>query len=170
MKTTTPLPGDSMQESSRYVSDSLASQSQVVMPPHLNGYGNLFGGQLAVWIDIIAGIVARRHCGMKITTAAIDNLRFRKSVVQNDIVVLRGRMTYVGVTSMEVRVDSYLENDDCDRELINTAFVIQVALDENDKPCRVPRLIPQTPEEEKDFAAGAKRKELRTRVMADLYD
>lgn len=154
----------------KYVADSQTYQVQVVMPLHLNGYGNLFGGQLAVWIDTVAGIVARRHCGKKITTAAIDNLRFRKSVVQNDIVVLRGRMTHVGSTSMEVRVDSYKESDNGERVLINTAFVIQVALDENNKPCRVPRLIARTLEEECEFDAGAKRRELRLRTQDELYD
>ncbi len=152
------------------VCESVSEQTQVVMPPHLNGYGKLFGGQLAVWIDVLAGVVARRHSGMIITTAAIDNLRFRESVKQNELVVLRGKMTWVGRTSMEVRVDSYVEGDNGVQKLIYTAFVIQVALDENGKPCQVPPLIPRTQEEEHAFQAGQKRREMRNKIYKDLYE
>ncbi len=153
----------------KFVSDSATEQVQVVMPPHLNGYGNLFGGQLAMWIDIIAGVVARRHCGRTITTAAIDNLRFREPVHQNDIVILRGRMTHVGRTSMEVRVDSYVESPAGCR-LINTAFVIQVALDGDGRPAPVPGLVPQTHEEKMAYEAGTKRRDLRGKIYRDLYE
>lgn len=160
--TTQGMPG-------KTVADSETVQFQVIMPPHLNGYGKLFGGQLAVWIDTIAGIVARRHCGMKIITAAIDNLRFREPVVQNEMVVLYGRMTYVGRTSMEVRVDSCVEDAAGERRLINTAFVILVALDENDRPTPVPPLILQTGEEREAYAQGEKRRGFR-KAQNDLYD
>ncbi|MDR0361740.1 MAG: acyl-CoA thioesterase [Planctomycetota bacterium] len=149
--------------------DSETVQFQVVMPPHLNGYGNLFGGQLAVWIDTIAGIVARRHCGMKITTAAIDNLRFHEPVVQNEMVVLRGRLTHVGRTSMEVRVDSCVEDSRGNRRQINTAFVILVALDENDRPAPVPPLALLTAEEREDFSRGERRREFR-KAQNELYE
>lgn len=154
----------------KYVSESQTDQVQVVMPPHLNGYGNLFGGQLAKWIDMLAGVVARRHCGMAITTAAIDNLRFREPVRQNDMVVLRGRITHVGTTSMEVRVDSYAEDAAGARRLINTAFVIMVALDDKGRPSKVPALLAATPEEEREYQAGARRREMRHRIYKDLYE
>lgn len=153
----------------KYVCDSEAEQVHVVMPQHLNGYGKLFGGQLAAWIDVIAGVVAVRHCRMQITTAAIDNLRFRESVGSSEIVVMRGRMVHTGVTSMEVKVDSFVEHlKTGELKLINTAFVIEVALDENNRPQPVPPLIPRTPEEIRDFEMGCKRREMR-RKKNDLY-
>lgn len=155
---------------SKTVAESKTEQVQVVMPPHLNGAGKLFGGQLAVWIDHVAGIVAMRHCGRQITTAAIDNLRFRESVDQGELVVLRGKVTYVGYTSMEVRVDSYVESLNGQRKLINTAFVIEVALDDNGRPCQVPGLACVTEFEEQEFAVGARRKELRRTLQKDIYD
>ena len=79
------------------------------MPNHLNGAGRIFGGQLVAWIDVIGGIAARRHCGCAVTTAAIDNLQFREPVYVNEVVVLRARVTFVGRTSMEVRVDTFVE-------------------------------------------------------------
>ena len=58
------------------------------------------------------------------------------------MVVVIGKVTYVGNSSMEVRVDTYVEHlEDGMRHAINRAYFTMVALDENDKPKRVPRLI-----------------------------
>ncbi len=151
----------------KHVADSFTQQVHVVMPQHLNGLGKLFGGQLASWIDTIAGVVAIRHCNMHITTAAIDNLQFREGVDQNSLVVMKGRMIHTGVTSMEVRVDSYVEDVRTGvQRLINTAFVIEVALDANGRPAPVPPLIPVTEEETAAFTAAANRKALRRQLYA----
>lgn len=157
-------------QTKRPVSHSATEQVQYVLPKHLNGVGMLFGGQLAMWIDEVAGVVAVRHCGTHITTAAIDNLRFRHAVKQGQLVVLRGKVTYVGKTSLEVRVDSFVEGMDGDRRLINTAFVIQVALDENGRPTEAPGLLCETEFEEQEFLAGARRKELRHKLAKDIYE
>jgi len=145
----------------KHIADSRVEQLHVVMPQHLNGANTLFGGQLAQWIDEVAGVVAKRHSRGSITTAAIENLRFREPVRQNDLVVLNGYVTCVGRTSMEVRVDSFAEDLTGLRRLVNTAFVILVALDEHNKPREVPGLILTNEEEEKAFAAGERRKEMR---------
>ena len=54
-----------------YIEDSLTEQTHLLMSPHLNGSGRLFGGQLLAWIDETAGLVGRRHAGTDIVTAAI---------------------------------------------------------------------------------------------------
>ena len=114
------------------VKDSETEQSYLLMHRHINGYGRLFGGQLVAWIDELAGLVGRRHCGHEITTACIDNLNFKHPAFLNDTVVLVGRVTYVGRTSMEVRVDTYVEELATGiRKMINRAYVVMVAIDEN---------------------------------------
>lgn len=154
----------------KYVSESYTEQVCLVMPQHLNGYGTLFGGQLAAWIDLLAGVVATRHCRMKITTVSIDNLRFRQSAHLGDAIVLRGRMTFTGRTSLEVRVDSYREDiKQGTHILINTAFVTQVAIDETNTPIPVPPLIPITDQEKKYFHDAATRRQLRI-DQAHLYE
>lgn len=151
----------------KHVADSQTEQIYIVMPQHLNGLGKLFGGQLAAWIDTIAGVVALRHCNMPITTAAIDNLQFHEGVEQNSLVVLKGKMIHTGTTSMEVRVDSYVEDVRTGAQRhINTAFVIEVAIGENGRPCPVPPLIPQTEEEKAAFDNAANRKHLRRELCA----
>ena len=73
--------------------DSLTEQVHLIMPPHLNGGGRVFGGMLLQWIDEVAGVVAKRHSGCKnVTTAAIDNLQFKAGIYDGDLVVLIGRV------------------------------------------------------------------------------
>ena len=106
----------------RRVADSAVIQTQLVLNSHLNGAGRLFGGQLMEWIDEIASIVAMRHSEADITTACIDNLNFKEGATVNDVIVLRGKITYVGRTSMEVRVDTYVESRHGIRKVINRGY------------------------------------------------
>ena len=116
------------------VSDSLTEQQYLISPAYINHYGRLFGGHLLKWIDELAGIVATRHCGAIVTTAAIDNLQFLAPAYTGDMVVLRGMLTAVGRTSMEIRVDTYREALDGTREQINRAYIEMVAIDREGKP------------------------------------
>lgn len=143
------------------VADSETEQVQFIMPSNLNAAGRVFGGQLAAWIDIVAGMVARRHSNRSVTTAAIDNLQFKEAIYGNSIIVLHGKITYVGKTSMEVRVDSFVEALDGIRKLVNTAYLVMVALDDDDRPVPVPGLICETFQEKAEFEAGKRRRELR---------
>lgn len=153
----------------KHVSDSEVEQIQIVLGYHLNGQGRVFGGQLAAWIDIVAGAVAQRHCNHNITTAAIDSLQFRKPVYANEIVILHGKLTYVGKTSMEVRVDSFSEDITGIRKLVNTAYVVLVALDENQKPTPVPQLICENFQQKAEWDGGEKRRKLRKERRKEAY-
>lgn len=143
------------------VNESKTEQVYLVRSSHINGYGRLFGGQLMQWIDELAGIVSRRHSGWGVTTAAIDNLNFKDAAYQNDMVVLEGKMTYVGRTSMEVRVDTYVEDERGFRKNINRAYVVMVAIDQNGKPMQVPGLVVETENEKIEWMGGEKRYQLR---------
>lgn len=145
----------------KFVRDSRVEQVYMLMYEHLNGYGRLFGGQLMEWIDVVAGVVARRHSNCEVTTAAIDRLDFIAPAYIGDTVVLEGCLTYTGRTSMEVRVDTYVEKLCGTRERINRAYLVMVALDKDGNPAPVPALIPETIEEKAEFEAGKRRKKAR---------
>lgn len=134
---------------------------RLVRPTHLNSAGRLFGGVLMQWIDEAAGIVAKRHCMSNITTASVDNLRFIRGAYQNDMVVIRAKMTYTGRTSMEIRVDTYVEDSTGMRRPINRAYFTVVALDENDRPKEVPRLVVESETEKAEWEGALKRRENR---------
>ena len=142
------------------VSDSKTEQVQWVSQSDLNGYKRLFGGKLMQWIDIVAGVTARRHSGKNVTTLMVDSLQFKEAAYANDLIVIIGKVTYVGRTSMEVCVRSYVEEQDGMRRLINTAYFVMVALDENEKPTEVPGLILESEEEKMEWEFAKKRNEM----------
>ena len=162
--------GNSMGElEARHVSESVTEQIQPVFYSHLNSQKRLFGGELVSWVDIVAGAVARRHCRHNVTTAEIDSLQFLSPVFATNVVVLLGRITWVGRTSMEVRVDSYVEEMSGERRLVNTAYLVLVALDEAGRPAPVPGLICDTPEEQAEREAGEKRNRLRRQRRLEAF-
>ena len=146
---------------SKTVDDSRAETVHIVRPNHLNGANRLFGGILMQWIDEVAGIVAKRHSMCNVTTASVDNLTFLHGAYQNDMIVIKGKLTWVGSTSMEVCVDTYVETLSGQRDHINNAHFIMVALDKNDKPVQVPKLILQTEDERLAWAHGEERRRIR---------
>ncbi len=151
------------------VADSQTEQTYLMRPKYLNGYGKLFGGQLMGWIDEIASIVAMRHSESEITTAAIDNLNFKESASVDDVIVLRGKITHVGRTSMEVRVDTYVESRRGIRKIINRAYVVMVAVDDCQHPIPVPGLLVETEAEKAEWEGGEKRYALRKQRRIEGY-
>ena len=152
------------------VDDSRVETVHLVRPTHLNGANRLFGGILMQWIDEVAGIVAKRHSMCNVTTASVDNLTFLSGAYNGDMVVIKGKMTWVGSSSMEVCVDTYVENRHGERERINNAHFMMVALDKNDKPARVPRLILQNEDEELAWSHGEERRRIRSQRLSDKLD
>ena len=151
------------------VSDSRTEQVYFVRPQHINGYGRLFGGILMQWIDELAGIVGRRHAGVTVTTACIDTLSFHAPAFQNDMVVLVAGVSHVGTTSMEIRVDVYVEDMEGIRRPINRAYIVMVAIREDGKPVPVPGLILETEGEKYEWESGEKRYLLRKQRRKEGY-
>ena len=148
---------------------SRASQVQILTQESINGYDRLFGGKLMEWIDIVAAVVARRHSGKNVTTAVIDTLQFKGPAHPNDTVVLEGYITYAGKTSMEVCVKTYVEELSGEQKLINTAYIVMVALDENEKPTLVPPLKLISDMEEYEYFMAEKRYNLRKKRRQENY-
>ncbi len=146
----------------RSVSYSRTEHVHLVQPADLNGGGRLFGGIMMKMIDEVAAIVAMRHTGLKtVTTAAVDSMVFKSAAYVNDLVILIGHLTYTGRTSMEVRVDAYVERSDGMRYPINRAFLVLVALGEDNKPIPVPQLILENDIQREEFKLAQERRALR---------
>lgn len=152
------------------VDESRVETVHIVRPNHLNGANRLFGGILMQWIDEVAGIVAKRHSMSNVTTASVDNLTFLHGAYQNEMIVIKGKITWVGSSSMEVCVDTYVETLQGQRNRINNAHFMMVALDEKGKPVTVPRLILQTEEEQLAWEHGEQRRKIRNQRKADKLD
>ncbi len=145
---------------------------QIVMSSHVNGAKRLFGGQLMEWIDVTAAVAARRHARSDVTLAAVDALEFISSVQMNDTVMLSAEITWTGRTSMEVRVETFVEHLKGHRQLVNRAYLVFVAIDEQGQPHPFEPFHPETAKQELEWKRAVERRERRLRqrqaVESDL--
>ncbi len=150
-----------MERKDKTVSESRLETFHIIMPENMNDSGRLFGGRLMSWIDEVAGLVGRRHAQMNVTTGTVENLKFLRGAYLREMIVISGKVTYVANSSMEVKVESFVERATGERELINRAFLTMVGLDENDRPCRLPRLILETEEDRREWEQAEMRRQIR---------
>ena len=153
-------------EKTSTVQDSLTRQTRMLMYQDLNTRGKLYGGRLLEWIDMVAGITGRRYCGTEVTTAAIDKMEFLTAAKLGDILEIIGKVTYVGNTSFEVKVETYVDRQNGERERINRAYLVMVALDEEERSIRPPRLVLQNDEERLEYEAAEQRYLARKKARA----
>ena len=123
-----------------------------VMPHMQNVLGDLFGGHLMALVDQAAAVAAIRHAGGPAVTASIDRVDFRERISVGSLVSCLATVDFVGNSSMDITVEVYAETVSTgERRHTHTAHVVFVAIDETGKPKRVPRLIPETAEEQQRF-------------------
>jgi acyl-CoA hydrolase len=141
--------------------ETLSVTTKVVLPNDTNTLGNLFGGQLLAWMDVIASVSAHRHCKRVVVTASVNNVAFQKPINHGSIVTLEAKVSRAFSSSMEVFVDVYVEDHVTGiREKCNEAIYTFVAVDQNGGPIQVPELVPETAEEKERFEGALRRKQL----------
>lgn len=133
-----------------------------VFPNDMNNHKTLFGGKLMSLIDEVASISAMRHCRTGVVTASTDSVDFLRPIHQMDSVCLESFVTYTGHTSIEVFVKVIAENLlSGERVVAATSFITFVARDADGTPTAVPRVIPETDEEQLLHEGGSRRSEFR---------
>ncbi|MFM7683981.1 MAG: acyl-CoA thioesterase [Bacteroidota bacterium] len=146
---------------SKKASETLAITTHLVLPNDTNTLGNLFGGQLLAWMDVIASISAHRHCKRVVVTASVNHVSFQKPIKHASIVTLEAKVSRSFNSSMEIFVDVFVEDQVTgEREKCNEAIYTFVAVDQNGGPIQVPELIPETDEEKSRFEGALRRKQL----------
>lgn len=128
-----------------------------VMPHMQNVLGDLFGGHLMALVDQAAAVAAIRHAGGPAVTRSIHRLDFHRSIPVGALVTCVATVDFVGNSSMDITVEVFSEHVSSGRrEHTHSAHVVFVAVDERRKPKRVPRLVPETPEEQARFERARK--------------
>lgn len=149
------------------VRESQVITTQLVLPNDTNQLGNLLGGTLMHWIDIAAGICAKRHSGRVCVTASVDELNFHLPVKLGEVVTLRASVNRAFRTSMEIGVLAVAESPRGAGRRANNAYLTFVAIDRKGKPVPVPPVIPETPEEKRRYTEALTRRERRLRRRRD---
>lgn len=146
------------------MSFSRAELTTLVMPHMLNVLNDLFGGQLLTMVDQAAAVAAIRHAGGPAVTASFHRVDFRERIGAGALVTCVAEVEYVGNSSMDVAVEVYAENVPTgERRHTHTARVVFVAIDETGRPKRVPRLVPETKEEQERYERARLLREERRR-------
>jgi acyl-CoA hydrolase len=133
-----------------------------MQPQDANLYGNVHGGNVMKLMDEAGASAAIRHARQPVVTVAVDQVLFREPIHLGDLLTVTAELTYVGRTSMEVRIEVQAENL-VSRQVkhTNTAFFVYVALNADGQPTPVPPLRLDTDEERRQWAEAEKRQAYR---------
>lgn len=111
---------------------------KAVFPNTTNHYDTLFGGTAMQLMDETAFITATRFSRQQMVTVNSDRIDFRKPIPAGTIVELSGKVTYLGNTSLKVKVDIFVEEMySTSREKAVSGEFTFVAIDENKKPVKI---------------------------------
>lgn len=111
---------------------------KAVFPNTTNHYDTLFGGTAMHLMDEVAFITATRFTRKRVVTVSSDRIDFTQPIPAGTIIELIGKVTKIGNTSLDVRVEIYIEEMYSmeRKKAVNGNFTF-VAIDENKKPTRI---------------------------------
>lgn len=120
------------------IDESATSIFKAVFPNTTNHYDTLFGGTAMQLMDEVAFISATRFTRSRVVTVSSDRIDFKKPIPAGTIIELIGKVTKIGNTSLDVRVDVFIEQmySPAREKAISGIFTF-VAIDEHKKPVSI---------------------------------
>lgn len=144
----------------RKVADSRSEMTELILPNDTNTLGNLLGGRLMHYIDLVAAMAAYRHARAHVVTASMDHIDFIAPVHVGDLLILKSSLNRAFQTSMEVGVKVWVEHTiEGSLRHVASAYLTFVAVDPQGGRVRVPQLQPKTEEEKRRFQDAGRRRE-----------
>ncbi|MCI0511837.1 acyl-CoA thioesterase [candidate division KSB1 bacterium] len=136
---------------------------EMVLPQDTNTLGTLLGGRLIHWMDLVAALVAKNHCHLPVVTVGLDGVTFYAPARVGDYVRLKGNLTRVFRTSMEIEVACFLFQpiQQTPEQQICQGFFTFVGLAADGKATVLPAFTPDSPAQQQQWEAAAKRREAR---------
>jgi acyl-CoA hydrolase len=122
-------------EAARSAHISQSEMTELILPNDANTLGNLLGGRLMHFIDLVAAMAAYRHARTHVVTASMDHIDFIAPVHVGDLLILKSRVNRGYRTSMEVGVKVWAENAiEGSHRHVASAYLTFVALNLEGKP------------------------------------
>jgi acyl-CoA hydrolase len=111
---------------------------KAVFPNTTNHYHTLFGGTAMQLMDETAFITATRFSRQQMVTVSSDRIDFKKPIPAGTIVELVGKVSYLGNTSLKIRVDIFVEEmyTDSREKAVSGEFTF-VAIDDQKNPVKI---------------------------------
>lgn len=149
--------------SSRPVSYSRVTLTELMIPAYANFGGKIHGGILLSLMDKVAYAAASKHAGTYCVTVSVDGVNFLQPVEVGELVSLLASVNYVGRTSLLVGIKVIAENVRTGTvKHTNTCYFTMVAKDDDGKPMVVPVLELENPEDTRRFLEAIKRREFKS--------
>ena len=147
----------------RPVHESQSERSEIIFPGDANALGNLFGGRLMQFIDLVAAMASSRHARAITVTASMDHLDFVAPVKVGDLLILKASVNRAFRTSMEVGVKAMVEDVRAQRlRHVSSAYLTFVAVDTTGQRIEVPQVLPETEHQRRRFEDAGRRREMRS--------
>ena len=147
---------------SKSIKNSQVVMHELVLPNDTNVLGNVHGGRVMCLMDICAAMSAYKHARQPVVTASVDRLDFLAPAKKGDILILKSSVNYAHKTSMEigVRIDAERPFTGEVRHTA-TAYLTFVAIDDKNKPTKIPKIIPETEDEKRRYERAVNRHLIR---------
>jgi acyl-CoA thioesterase YciA len=114
----------------------------VAMPADTNPSGDIFGGWVLSQMDLAGSVLARQITKKRVTTIAVDKMRFHKPIMIGDIVSFYTEVSKTGNTSITIdivtmvnRKDDKLGEDQAIK--VTEGKFVYVCIDSNGKPVAI---------------------------------
>ena len=158
----TAIPAPQANLAPRAVSESQSEMTELILPNDTNTLGNLLGGLLMHFIDLVGAMAAYRHSRTHVVTAAMDHIDFIQPVHVGDLLILKSSVNRAFSKSVEVGVKVWAENTQAGLyRHVASAYLVFVAIDDTGCRQRVPEALPETPDELRRFEGALRRREHR---------
>lgn len=120
------------------IESSITTIFKAVFPNTTNHYHTLFGGTAMQLMDETAFITATRFSRQQMVTVSSDRIDFKKPIPAGTIVELVGKVSYLGNTSLKIRVDIFVEEmyTDSREKAVSGEFTF-VAIDDQKNPVKI---------------------------------
>ena len=106
---------------------------KLIMPKHLNGAGNLFGGTALAWIDKVAALCVMEYLDTRsIVTKIVSKIDFSAPAKQGDIIEIYARVIKVGIKS--VTVEASIFNITTKELMVKVSEIVFVYLNKYNRP------------------------------------
>ena len=146
----------------RPVAQSQSEMSELILPNDTNTLGNLLGGRLMNFIDLVGAMAAFRHARSHVVTASMEHIDFIAPVHVGDLLILKSSVNRAFRTSMEVGVKVWVENALAGtHHHVASAYLTFVAIDPQGRRVPVPLLQTETADEKRRFEDAGRRREIR---------
>jgi acyl-CoA hydrolase len=151
----------------RSASESRSEMTELILPNDTNTLGNLLGGRLMHFIDLVGAMAAYRHSRTHVVTASMDHIDFIAPVHVGDLLILKSSVNRAYRTSMEVGVKVWVENTIAGMHRhVASAYLTFVAIDSQGRKVTVPGMEPRDEEEKRRFEDAGRRRAAREQERA----